>query len=268
MVSLHAVLLQLHALNEATISPTQGHHCQALLLKLLSSSDSKLTEWLHTASDLRPYTASSLMGKFRKTGMSHTINQGNSYLVRYTFLNTDIFTAFLDSVLKEHEKVQRLENASFQIGRVIMDSAENPLCGHTTFQRLFEDASSGREITLRFLSPTVFRSGGKRNIIIPNAILVFKSYLMHWQKFSNMSMKSDLEGVMHNLRISRYHLQTKILHFPDYREIGFVGDCVFELPRNISDEEAGCLNALADFAFYCGTGAKTAMGMGQTRRIK
>jgi len=34
------------------------------------------------------------------------------------------------------------------------------------------------------------------------------------------------------------------------------------------DEAAHCqLNTLADFAFYTGVGMKTALGMGQTRRI-
>jgi CRISPR-associated endoribonuclease Cas6 len=37
---------------------------------------------------------------------------------------------------------------------------------------------------------------------------------------------------------------------------------------NSDVDKLKALNALADFAFYCGTGAKTTMGMGQTRRIK
>ena len=33
------------------------------------------------------------------------------------------------------------------------------------------------------------------------------------------------------------------------------------------EEGRGPLNALADYAFFCGTGHKTTQGMGQTRRL-
>ena len=45
---------------------------------------------------------------------------------------------------------------------------------------------------------------------------------------------------------------------------GFVGMCVYRL-RGLSEQERRELTALANFAFYAGTGRKTAMGMGQTR---
>ena len=68
-------------------------------------------------------------------------------------------------------------------------------------------------------------------------------------------------------RIAKYKLETRILHFGSYQEIGFEGKCTVEIAPEVPEETVRSLNALADFAFYCGTGAKTAMGMGQTRRL-
>lgn len=70
------------------------------------------------------------------------------------------------------------------------------------------------------------------------------------------------------MTLSRYKLQTRILHFINYQEVGFEGECSFEITDDTDEERLKWLNTLADFAFYCGTGAKTTMGMGQTRRIK
>jgi len=67
--------------------------------------------------------------------------------------------------------------------------------------------------------------------------------------------------------VARYRLETHILNFGSYQEVGFTGRCRYELDKNTPEEVAHALNALADFAFYCGTGAKTTMGMGQTKRL-
>ena len=166
MDSLHAVILKLHSLNEAAISPTQGHHAQALLLRLISASDAQLADRIHDETSTRPYTASTLQGKFRKAGNAHTVIPGGSYIVRYTFLNDALFTAFLDATLKEAGKTHHLESAEFHVEQVVMGEKEFPLCGHISYNGILDGAATEREIPLRFISPTAFRSAGKRNVII------------------------------------------------------------------------------------------------------
>ena len=48
--------------------------------------------------------------------------------------------------------------------------------------------------------------------------------------------------------------------------MGFVGRAFFEVAPKAGEDLARRVNALADFAFFCGTGKKTTMGMGQTVR--
>lgn len=67
------------------------------------------------------------------------------------------------------------------------------------------------------------------------------------------------------------------MNFGRYKQLGFVGDCEYQFLDNVSKGGSSEANresqellkqadALANFAFYCGTGYKTTMGMGQTRR--
>lgn len=121
---------------------------------------------------------------------------------------------------------------------------------------------------MQFLSPTVFRSKGKRNVLFPEPRLLFQSWLSRWEGILPGSLDNDLLALVEQgTRISEYSLETRILHFSSYREIGFQGKCTVDIAGELLGNAVRSLNALADFAFYCGTGAKTTMGMGQTRRL-
>jgi CRISPR-associated endoribonuclease Cas6 len=74
------------------------------------------------------------------------------------------------------------------------------------------------------------------------------------------------EDVILALKVSRYRLSTRLLDFGGYQELGFSGQVTYEFSRDVPVELARAINALADFAFYGGVGAKTTMGMGQARR--
>jgi CRISPR-associated endoribonuclease Cas6 len=81
-----------------------------------------------------------------------------------------------------------------------------------------------------------------------------------------LKFPDSLSTCWEKVLLANYKLDTHILHFNGYQEKGFEGQCQLELPAEINADEVKAINALADFSFYCGTGAKTTMGMGQTRR--
>jgi len=77
------------------------------------------------------------------------------------------------------------------------------------------------------------------------------------------------EGVV----ISDYDLKPHQVCFAHHAQRGFVGRCSYDLrgPDEATTVEAPLtvrqqLLLLAQLAFYCGVGYKTAMGMGQVRR--
>jgi len=268
MTALYAVLLKLKADGEAIISPTQGHHAYGLFLSLIRQSSPRMADELHGSDSMKPFTISPLQGKFQRTGKSLKVVDASEYSIRLTFLKEDVFACFMDAALKAATQPLRLESAVFYIDHVVLHHDDSPLCHHQSYEELFAESACETKITLRFLSPTAFRSGGKRNVLFPAASLAFGSYLNRWQHFSPVEVGEPTAEFLESIVVARYKLNTHILHFKAYQETGFEGECTFELPAGVGEDCLKAMNALADFAFYCGTGAKTTMGMGQTRMIR
>jgi len=268
MTALYAVLLKLKANGDAIISPTQGHHAYGLFLALMRRSNLSMADELHASDSIKPFTISPLQGKFQRAVKSLKVIGGYEYFIRLTFLREDVFAYFMDATLKAASQLLRLESAVFHIDHVILRHEDSLFCRHQSYQELFTESQPVRKISLRFLSPTAFRSGGKRNVLFPEASLAFGSYLSKWQHFSPIKVDEHTAELLGGIIVARYKLNTHIMHFSSYQEIGFEGACTFELPADFDEDSLKTINALADFAFYCGTGAKTTMGMGQTGRIK
>jgi CRISPR-associated endoribonuclease Cas6 len=268
MAMFSSLLLRLTAVETAAVSPFLGRQMHALFLDIIGRLSPGLAGTLHADTPLRPFTISGLIGQSDEEQTAGRVNAGNTYYARFTFLDASISSVFRDAAGRLVREVRLLDKARFVIEGLLERSSESPLCGAVAAEQLLHSAGSARKIHLQFFSPCVFRSQGRRNVVFPLPQLVFGSWLARWQHFSSAPLDPLLANIFERVNVSRYALLTRPAGYGSYLETGFEGDCVFELPKNISDEEAGCLNALADFAFYCGTGAKTAMGMGQTRRIK
>ena len=267
MAALYSILLRLRSENEAIISPTQGYHAYALFLNLIRFSNPALAEKLHNLPNNKPFTLSSLQGSFQHIDKSLKLKPDNVYFIRLTFMTEDIFSSFMDAVLKHTDQSLRLESAVFGQIAVEVTRQESLLCDFQTYEELIDCASAGTRLTLDFMSPVTFRSGGKRNILLPDPKLILGSYWNRWQAFSPLKL-DEISGVdLGKIFISRYRLNTRILHFNGYQETGFEGHCWLDLDPSMGISKLKLINTLADFAFYCGTGAKTSMGMGQTRRI-
>jgi CRISPR/Cas system endoribonuclease Cas6 (RAMP superfamily) len=68
----------------------------------------------------------------------------------------------------------------------------------------------------------------------------------------------------HRIRSAKHHLGR------GRSFVGFVGQVTFAITqaRKLDQAIVWQLNALADYAEFCGTGRKTTQGMGQTRRLR
>ena len=262
---LYSLVIKLRALEDSLIPQAHGHHAYAFFLKLLKAVNSPLSEQLHGASGLKPFTLSSLRGKTSLEQGKMRIIEGADYRLRITFLNEFLFAYFLDALAKSEEEVS-LSSASFKITEVATQG--EPWTRYSSFESLLENSLPKRKISLEFLSPTAFRSQ-KRNYLFPEPRFTFESYLSRWNAFSTIRLPESLKEIFSShVYVSQYELRTSLLEFGNHREIGFEGVCTFEVKEEIGEQLLRQINALADFAFYCGTGAKTTMGMGQTRRIK
>jgi len=265
---IYSLVVNLEAQNDAEITTYLGHHGLGLFLSLIRQVDEPLAKRLHSTDGLKPFTVSPLQGKFRQRKGDLHIAKGSVWWLRFTALEEIVFARLMESFLKGNSTL-RLEQAHFRVADVITHPQGSPWAGFNGFDEILESASSERKISLQFNSPTVFRSGGRRNITFPSPELIFGSLLMKWNAFSQTNIDRNIINALENdVLVSRYKLETKMLEFESYSELGFAGTCTYLVKDSVPGAMVRDINALADFSFYCGTGAKTTMGMGQTRRLK
>jgi len=264
---IYSVVVNLEVENDVEISANLGHHALALFLSLIARSDGHLAQKLHSAEDHKPFTVSTLQGKFSRRKDSIFMHAGAPCWLRITTLEENVFARFMDGMLKSGHRVS-LDKAILRISGIVTHPQGSSWAGFTSFETILEQAACERKVSLQFTSPTVFRSGGKRNIAFPSPELVFGSLFSKWNYFSPFKLDSSLlKAVQDHVLLSRYKLETKMLNFNNYQELGFLGSCEYTANDRLPQDSLKALSALADFAFFCGTGAKTTMGMGQTRRM-
>lgn len=267
----YSVVINFKPPEDAVIPATRGYHAYALFLDLLRRTDPQAAQQLHDLQGSKPFTLSPLQGRFNHHPEGLAITAGQTYWIRLTVLREDLFARLLDALIRAGNSLVRLGQAMLQVNEIVTSPGKSPWSKCQDAASILARSVPHRQIELEFLSPTTFRSSGKRNVLFPDPRLLFQGYLAKWQEFSPPSASLD-EGLAvlaeKGTRVSRYKLETRILHFGNYQEIGFEGRCTIEVAREIPEQVASQLNALADFAFYCGTGGKTTMGLGQTRRTE
>jgi CRISPR/Cas system endoribonuclease Cas6 (RAMP superfamily) len=138
--------------------------------------------------------------------------------------------------------------------------------GLTSYPSLLTYANPRRRIGLRFQSPTGFRR--RDNVRVePAPELCLTGYLRKWNAFSDILLPEGavLDYVREDLRVVAQELRPVSFKLGQYAIPGLVGSVEWEA----TGEEPALLrlvNALVDYAAYCGTGIQTTQGMGQTVR--
>lgn len=142
---------------------------------------------------------------------------------------------------------------------------------YRSYEEIWGKAKEDRKIRLTFLSPTSFRSQGM-HYPLPDPLLVFRSYLSQWNECAPSRLRfnvNTLDVVEAHVALSYHRLHTEVVDFDRYKQIGFVGMVQYTVTKAhlLGSEILKRLNALGDYAYFCGTGHKTTQGMGQTKRI-
>ena len=227
------------------------------------------------------------------------LNPMKTYSVRLTFLLGELFplfySALMESKASEAEATSvpfiRLGKQLFLLEEVIF--ARDDPNGWTNFASpasLIEKAeqmrfSTDTLLTLEFGSLTAFSRGHSRvgygtyQLLFPLPQAVFQNLLRRWEDIA----PAELADVIQRERIEQYlqddgvvaidyDLTAHHVHFTTHLQRGFLGTCTYQLrgpDEKVSSDSPLTLKQqiylLAELAFYCGVGHKTAMGLGQTR---
>lgn len=271
-----SAVLHLIPTEDVRLRPTMGHHAHAAFLSLLRISNPGKAEEIHAASTQKPFTVSPLIGKGKRHGNFLWIRAATKCWLRFTFLNDELFTHFSPAFFAQELPLIRLGQAPFQFDHLIVNNIENHgWSRNITYADLVESAKPETEICLKFHSPTAFRALTPRgqksyNHTQVDPIRCYRSWINKWNAFAPLQFDRDelLVFITEQLRVSRTETRTQALNFGRHTEIGCVGTSTFRFVSGTAKPHLiRAANCLADFAFYCGTGYKTTMGMGQTRRI-
>lgn len=288
--TLYATVVKLMASQAGPVPATQGRLAQAAFLDIIRRVDPALAEVLHEKNQRRPYTVSPLHGLGRTTAAQreqHRVNPGDSVWLRFTLLGSELFTTFSRFLLMKNEELRmkngwnlpslRLGEVDFAITEMLTTPGSHPWAGYTRLAELAQgDATSqARRITLEFASPTVFsRNSDKEGMgkfleVLPRPEMVFGSLAARWNELmpTELDKQAIRDYAAETVVVGPYKMESKMFHFWGKPHIGAMGRATYLLKDTRDTAMIATLNRLAEFAFYSGVGAKTAMGMGQVRRV-
>lgn len=274
-MKLVSIVLSLSASGEdnAVIPSTIGKAAHAAFFGLLAKIDQGMATRLHNAFE-KPFSISFSQEGSVSANPLHQPDQG--YWLRITSLDGELSRLLLESATELSALgTLRLFGMKLEVAKVSCHPKEHPWAGQSTYEELYNNgvAMSRRKekaytIGLRFASPTAFRLVDSRlNMPLPWPRLVFQSLAEKWNAFSPIPLWLNWPAFDRQVSIAHHRLETQVLDFGRYRQVGFVGECWYLLDRSADLKLRQALHALADFAFYAGVGRKTTMGMGLVRRI-
>jgi CRISPR-associated endoribonuclease Cas6 len=263
---LASVGLNLRITRGGPLPPSPHRAAHALFLDLVERADPALAKTLHDADDLKPFASFPIRLRTRIGEEGERFVEAESAgRWRIGCLSEPVLAALLAAVgtLELSREPLSFGGAAFEIRRRRADPNTT-----TTPAQLLAAARLDREITVEFLSPTSFRRQG-RQLLFPEPALVFASWLRRWEALGVATPSEDVREVLaKEIFTARYRLETRLTDFGEYKIAGFQGVITYELHRSVSEEVVRWANALADFALFAGTGYKTTMGLGETRRIR
>ena len=272
-----STLISLIPQTDVTLRPTMGHHAHAAFLAIMRESDPDLAETLHAQSTQKPFTVSPLIAEGKQRENLLHIKAGTDCKLRYTFLDDALFKSFGKTFLTAPLPTIRLGSARFQVKQWVSHATEeHNWSGTATYAELIQSAKMDTRMSFRFYSPTAFRRltprGQKsRNHTYLDLVRCYQSWINKWNAFAPIKLDRAeiLAFISDHAQVTSVTTKSRALNFGRHTEVGWVGTCacVFYPENSLDAHLVRTVNCLADFAFYCGTGYKTTMGMGQTRRI-
>ena len=229
------------------ICPTlEAVHLPELFLSCLGAGDTSLAADLRHAEPPRPYTLSSFYRRER------------TWMWRITVLVDELWDPLMGG-LNKLSMLPIEDGVPVDLSQVRMQQV--------SYETLLAGAASHPCLRLRFLSPTSTHVG-KLSYPLPDPIVLFQSWFTRWNAFAPVKLERALLDVAAvHLAVSYGTIRTCSWNLGVSRQIGFVGRVNLRVVQahKLGDRILQHINALAAYASFCGTGQRTAQGMGQTR---
>ncbi|MCJ2542413.1 CRISPR-associated endoribonuclease Cas6 [Thermostichus vulcanus] len=254
------ITLEVQALQSYSLDPHYAKGLHAWFLSQVEQTHPRLSAYLHDGESEKPFTLSRLMGPFREQGGRQVIPPNTPFQWSITGLNPEVVD-WLWGWSQRLPAWLELRGSPLQI------RGWKVLFPPRTYSQLLEQAPSSGSCSLSFVSPTSFRHRG-HHLPLPVPKNLFHSYLRRWNDFSGLPIEVDLflDWVDREVTIQRYRLESvKTTAGRQGSVTGFIGCIQLAASPRMPELLRQQVQALLQFAPYCGTGHKTTFGLGQTR---
>lgn len=257
-----------------------GRQIQGWFFDTLKRIDPNLADRMHAPNVPPAYTLSTPFISRRGDNGNHGKPSNLSFL-RLTILDDAVVEFFQFEFLPQIQNHIQVLWMDFLVGGYIYRRNLNQLAGFMPYALLSDEYANraARKVKLNFVSPTVFRSG-EMDIPLPDPIRVYSGLYHSWNAFApeEINIATDwLDFAEKALVVNRiYQIKTERLPFAGGLRgaaTGFVGEIDYsllparKLPQHLQVDYAKnkmIFSVLSAYAFYCGVGARTTIGMGQT----
>ena len=267
-----AVVIHVKALRDVIFSGLTGSAIHGLWFQRWKTLDPAFADLLHggNGSERREFTLSPLLGLERGPQSRLQVLAGNELWFRVTALSERLETAleqtWLDGLVGQTLEVRSPD--LFEVTAISRTQQEHTWAGKQGYAELTETYLYNMRPSLRwkleFITPTTFKNS---NLYLPfpmPASLV-TSWLSRWQAFAPVSLENNLaEKARNAVAVAGYSLRTLDVREEDRHYAGCLGNMRLEA-HSLPPSDRAALDLLAAYAFYCGTGHKTAQGQGVTR---
>lgn len=229
------------------LNQSMGSVMHGLLMETISN------EWadaMHSM-DIRPFS------------QYLVVRDGKPYW-RIATLTEEAFEHILMPVMKLRTAYLRQHSSEIGFGPFQICKKES---SHDLEKKFFETMGRIHHVEMRFCTSTSFKTNGTY-AIFPDPRLLFCNLIAKWNAFSTSSVLEEDNLAQHiadRLYITEYNLHTHPYSLEGRRIAAFRGTLRLGLFK--SDMNARLASLLCYFASYCGTGIKTALGMGGTETL-
>jgi len=207
----------------------------------------------------------------KQTGGIKAIQKGDRFRLRLCWLDDTHMELLLNrfSSFRDLSLLSESPCGAVSIERALLSpTPADPWSRTASYGKILDQASdSCRKVMLKFYSPCALYIQG-RPYPLPDPFEIFLGYLSQWNRFAGPPLDPELEqACQRGLCLVDFRLRMRLFRDEKDTMPGFVGSAVFSLQGRHPESVLKGLNALWDYAYFCGTGISTARGMGMTRRI-
>jgi CRISPR-associated endoribonuclease Cas6 len=268
-----SLLIHLESLSGGQIDQFTGRGVHGFWFSRWHEVDPALGDELHTSAETQPFTLSPLGGLPRSQRGAVLVKAGMPAHLRVTSL-----TEALDGALqtKWAEGLQGREDVFIPQPReedpglrwkVTKAEIESQASHEALAKAHLMNSVPPREWRLDFLTPTTFH-GTESHLPFPLPDSLVNSWMRRWNAFAPVALPRDelLEWTRNKLVVSSYNLRTLPAREGERLRVGCVGNLTLralEMPPYLR----ACVDLLAHYAVFCGSGSHTAQGLGQTRLL-